>query len=251
MKALVACHVHSEWSYDGSWKLEELAEFFSGRGYRAVMMTEHDRGFSERRWKEFRESCAKASSEQILLVPGIEYSDPENRVHVLIWGSVPFLGEGLSTKAVLQAAHAAGGFAVFAHPSRREAWKLYEPEWAHYLSGIETWNRKYDGWAPCKSAPELLEKSRALPFVGLDFHTIRQAFPLGMMLEIESKISESSILDALRSGRCQPEAFGFALKHAAAKSAIPVLRMVERGRKTAASILKRKASPAKKSAPPQ
>ena len=42
-----ASHVHSTWSYDGKWPLEKLSRSFSQLGYRAVLMTEHDQGFSE------------------------------------------------------------------------------------------------------------------------------------------------------------------------------------------------------------
>src|SRR3972149_9218864 len=99
MKIAVACHVHSNWSYDGSWPLEKLAPEFSARGYRVLMMTEHDRGFSEQKWRQYREKCAQVCSEKILVVPGIEYSDATNVVHVLTWGDVPFLGEKLPTGA--------------------------------------------------------------------------------------------------------------------------------------------------------
>src|SRR4029077_10598325 len=94
-EVLAACHVHSTWSYDGSWQLEALSAKFAQRGCRVLMMTEHDRGFTASRLTQYRGACEKASSDKILVMPGIEYSDAANRVHVLVWGSVPFLGEGL------------------------------------------------------------------------------------------------------------------------------------------------------------
>ncbi len=99
----VASHVHSDWSYDGRWSLEELAAGFARRGYHAVLMAEHDRGFDDARWAEYRQTCAQASRE-ILLVPGIEYSDPTNSVHVPVWGDIPFIGEGLETAVTVEAA---------------------------------------------------------------------------------------------------------------------------------------------------
>lgn len=246
MQILAACHIHSNWSYDGSWTLEALSERFSARGYRVLMMTEHDRGFSEGRLSEFREACSKASNDRILVVPGIEYSDAENRVHVLVWGKIRFLGEGLHTSSMLDAAWKSGGLAVLAHPSRRDAWKSFQPDWAEKLLGIEVWNRKYDGWAPGNSAPELLKKASAVPFVGLDFHTVRQSFPLGMLLDVPSEVTEESVLDAMRSRKCQPQAFGVSLKDQTVKRITPVLRMFEMGRMRAASLLKRKRPVAKK-----
>ncbi len=56
MEVLAACHLHSTWSYDGSWTIEALAERFGQRGHRVLMMTEHDRGFTQARYDEFREA---------------------------------------------------------------------------------------------------------------------------------------------------------------------------------------------------
>jgi predicted metal-dependent phosphoesterase TrpH len=115
MEHIAVCHVHSQWSYDGSWSLEALSGKFRQRGCRILMMTEHDRGFAQSRLNEFREACAGVSTDKILVIPGIEYSDSANRVHVLVWGRVPFLGEGLPTGEMLEGARAANGIAVLAH----------------------------------------------------------------------------------------------------------------------------------------
>lgn len=236
MEVFAACHVHSRWSYDGSWSLEALSTKFSRRGCRVLMMTEHDRGFTASRLDQYREACAQASSSEILVVPGIEYSDSANRVHVLVWGPVPFLGESLPTSEMLGAVHAAGGVAVLAHPSRRDAWKTFDPSWTERLLGIETWNRKYDGWAPSKTAPALMETSGAIPFVGLDFHTERQSFPLAMALDMDEKASEETVLNCLRTRRCHPRAFGLPLNESLVRKFLPVLGMAERSRRMAASV---------------
>ena len=237
MELLAACHVHSKWSYDGSWSLEALSDKFRRHGCRILMMTEHDRGFTAARLHQYREACAQASSGEILVLPGVEYSDPTNRIHVLVWGPVPFLGERLPTSEMLDAVQAAGGLAVLAHPSRRDAWQSFDPYWAGRLLGIEVWNRKYDGWAPSQAAPTLLQMGGAIPFVGLDFHTRRQSFPLAMALDISTtSVTEETVLDSLRSRRCYPRAFGRRLSESVVRRALPVLGMIEQGRRMAASI---------------
>jgi len=236
MALLATCHVHSQWSYDGSWSLEALSRKFRQQGCRVLMMTEHDRGFSTVRLERYRQACAQASSNQILVVPGIEYSDAANCVHVLVWGPVPFLGEGLPTREMLDRVQAAGGLAVLAHPSRREAWKSFEPSWSNRLLGIEVWNRKYDGWAPSRTTPRLLEKSDMIPFVGLDFHTQRQSFPLGMALAMDGHVTEDSVLDCLRSQRCYPLAFGLALTEGLVRRALPMLNLAEKSRQAVARM---------------
>ena len=239
MEVLAACHVHSKWSYDGSWSLEALSARFGSRGYRILMMTEHDRGFTVARLDQYREACSQASSSEFLVMPGIEYSDAANRVHVLVWGPVPFLGEGLPTSEMLEAVKAANGLAVLAHPSRRDAWESFEPSWADRLLGIEVWNRKYDGWAPSRTAPALVQMAGAVPFVGLDFHTQQQSFPLAMDLNVQGEISEETVLDSLRSRRCNARAFRLSLSQNMIRKALPVLNMAERSRKMGASIAKR------------
>ena len=238
MEILAVCHVHSTWSYDGSWTLTNLSASFCRRGCRVLMMTEHDRGFTSARLREYREACARASTDDLLVLPGIEYSDAGNHVHVLVWGPVPFLGENLPTGEMLAAVQGAGGLAVLAHPSRHDVWKSFDPRWAQQLLGIEAWNRKYDGWAPSKTAPDLLRDSGVMPFVGLDFHTQRQFFPLSMALAMDAAVNEEAVLRTLRAGRCEARAFGHPLAQSLVRHAVPVLGVAERGRKMAASILR-------------
>ncbi|MFZ1135702.1 MAG: hypothetical protein WAN69_12180 [Candidatus Korobacteraceae bacterium] len=239
MGVLAACHVHSAWSYDGSWSLEALSAKFLRHGCRILMMTEHDRGFSASRLHQYRGACAQASSDKILVVPGMEYSDAANCVHVLVWGNVPFLGEALPTSEMLEAVREANGVAVLAHPSRRDAWRSVEPCWGDRLLGIEVWNRKYDGWAPSRTAPALIDAADAIPFVGMDFHTQRQSFPLLMALDIGTSITEETVLQCLRSRRCYPQAFGLSLSRTLVRKGSPVLNLAERSRRGLASVAKR------------
>jgi hypothetical protein len=239
MKVKAACHVHSCWSYDGSWSVEALAVRFARRGCRVLMTTEHDRGFTSSRLDDYREACARASSAELLILPGIEYSDRANRVHVLVWGPVPFLGEGLPTSELLAAVASVNGVAVLAHPFRRNAWACVDRRWKGRLLGIEIWNRKYDGWAPSRTPPDLLEMTSAVPFVGLDFHTDRQSFPLTMVLDIDTDLTQETVLQCLRSRRCQPRAFGLSLSQSSARKVLPVLGLAERGRRMAAWIARR------------
>lgn len=197
------CHVHSEWSYDGKWTLAELAREFKRRGYRALMMTEHDRGFTNEKWSDYREACRAGSSGDFLLVPGIEYSDPLNLTHVLVWGAASFLGEKLSTSTLLQLVSQQEAVAILAHPARLEAWRSFDTTWNEVLTGIELWNRKTDGWAPSKVATALL-RPQSITLAGLDFHDRRQFFPLSMQFEIDGDLSEETLLMAFRSGHASP-----------------------------------------------
>ena len=217
MRTLLACHVHSEWSYDGSWTLEALAAEFGRRGYQAILTTEHDIGFTPDKLAQYRAACARVSSSKIHVVPGIEYSDASNTVHILTWGDIPFLGQGLATRDLLEAVKGHNGIAVLAHPSRRNAWQMVENSWIALLHGIELWNRKADGWCPSREAAELLRRFDVVPYLGMDFHTARQQFPIAMATDSKVDVSGPQLLEALRSSKFRPWALGSYLGQARAR----------------------------------
>ncbi len=210
MKSLrVASHVHSSWSYDGEWDLQHLARAFRRLGYDAILMAEHCRTFDQERWEQYRAACALASGGGLLLVPGIEYEDGDNCVHTVVWGpSVPFLGSARPTLEILNAAREYDAATLLAHPKRRDAMRHFQADWASLLSGVEIWNRKYDGVAPNRDVQALADEHDLVPFVGLDFHNARQFFPLAMSIPAGSAPSASALVNAIRSGSCRPELLG-------------------------------------------
>lgn len=234
-----ACHVHSDWSYDGRWTLRALAGSFRKRGYNLVLTTEHDKGFTEERRLRHRTACAEASDEHVCLIPGIEYSDAQNQVHVLVWGDVPFLGEGLPTSKLLEEVEKAKGVAVLAHPTRKAAWKLFDPKWAESLVGIELWNRKTDGWAPSRAARKLIEMTQLPSYFGLDFHDTNQFFPCAMRLCLNGPATELSVIAALKDRRVAGEVFGGSWLTAPGPLADYALRSAETFRRTLARLIRK------------
>jgi hypothetical protein len=199
-----ALHVHSEWSYDGELTLGEVAELFGHHHYDAVFMCEHDRGFSSERLAAYVAACGQASLAGPLLVPGIEYADADDLVHIPVWGSVPFLGEGVATAGLLEAVAQHDGVSVLAHPVRRNAWEIVDPDWLPLCTGIEIWTRKWDGWAPNKRACQWAADSSLVGVAALDLHSRRQIFPLAMALELAAPLGVEACVDAFREGRCHP-----------------------------------------------
>lgn len=204
-----APHIHSDWSYDGSWPLGKLTGLFRRIGYAGLLMAEHDRTFDEDRWVAYRKQCTKYSSDLFVLVPGIEYSDPDNIVHIVVWGSERFLGKGLDPAELLRRVDEENACAVLAHPGRRGAAGRLRHTDLRNLLGIELWNRKYDRFEPNGVAAALLaHNSGVLPFVGLDFHTARQLFALSLAITVDGPLVPAAVFEALRARRCQPYAFG-------------------------------------------
>jgi len=239
-------HVHSAWSDDGFWTLSQVAETSAGLRLDVVLMSEHSRGFSAAKWLEYTEACKQASSDRLLLVPGIEYGDADNTVHMPVWGQVPFFGDGLPTGKLLAEACGSGGVAIWAHPWRREAWRRYEPSWLDYLAGVEIWNRKYDGIAPSRETIALARREGIKLVVALDFHTRRQIFPLTLGLQLGQsptsalggELTEASVCAALAEARFSARAFGLPAEALAAGPAGVALRGLERARRAVARALR-------------
>jgi predicted metal-dependent phosphoesterase TrpH len=235
-----AAHVHSEWSDDASWSLPELAAAFGRRGYDVVLLCEHSRGFAPSDWDAYAAACAAASTSDLLLVPGIEYNDADNVVHVPVWGDVPFFGQVPDIAELLPKVAAEDGVAVLAHPWRRAAWRRYDPAWAAHLTAVEVWNRKYDGIAPDRRAVALARREGLREFVALDFHTPRQFFPLAMALRLAGDaLDRSAVERALHAGAFEPLLFSRSALRYLRGPALAALEWGELARRTAARAVRR------------
>jgi hypothetical protein len=207
-----------------------LARAFERHRYDVAFMCEHDRDFSEERWNAYRGACDEASTTGALLVPGIEYADPEDRVHVSVWGCT-FLGAGLPTGELLRRVKEHGGFAVLAHPARRDAWEIVDPAWFPDLGGIEVWSRKWDGWAPSRRSTGAADTWGLARVVALDLHRLDQFFPLAMRLPMASPATPETAIDALRNTRARPELLTLPVGPFTRRPIGPCLDQVERLRR--------------------
>jgi hypothetical protein len=83
-----------------------------------------------------------------------------------------------------------------------------------------------------------LRLGNPIPFVGLDFHTRRQSFPLAMALEMDSDVTEETVMQCLRSRRCYGRAFGLPLTDSILCRSASVLDIAEKARRAVASIVR-------------
>lgn len=203
----VVLHAHSDWSYDGVWDLARIARFYGRFGVSAVMMSEHDTGFDPGSFPAYRAACEAASTARCKLIPGIEYSSPDNDIHILTWGLETFLAEHRPVVETLEKVKEAGGAAVFAHPVRRKAWAKFDRGWVPYLSGVELWNRKSDGVSFGRQAYELIRETGLAATVGQDFHRLRHVYPLTMGVKPGVEATEAALVGAVRAREMVPLAF--------------------------------------------
>ncbi len=175
---------------------------------------------------------------RLTLVPGIEYGDADNVVHIPVWGDVPYFGDGGPIGKLLPAVSEAGGVAVWAHPYRREAWRRFDASWLDHLGAVEVWNRKYDGIAPNAAAFRLACREGLPAFASLDFHSARQIFPLSLPLDVRAGPGPpraTAVFEALAAGRFSARALGLPVAAVARGPGRVALQGLERLRRVTAS----------------
>lgn len=207
----VVLHAHSNWSYDGSWSVADIARRAESLGVHLLMMTEHSQRFDAGRMNEYIAECDAASTNRIRVLPGIEYSTKKNRIHILTWGVNRYLGEEVTVDDVLNSLDHDNGLAIFAHPERRDVWREFERHWAAKLYGMEIWNRKTDGLAPSRIALQMVRDFDIKPVVAVDFHRKNQIYPLYNLLETEEDIftlSNRKLIELIGGKTLKPRFLG-------------------------------------------
>jgi len=204
----LAAHIHSAFSDDCDWELLRISRQLRALGYDGALVCEHDRTMTHAKWRDVMQACDSASQSGFLLIPGIEYQDPTHVLHVPVYGSIPYLGRSRDVEDVIDHAQAYGGISVLAHPARRSAYQRFDEAWCPKLTGIEVWNRKYDGLRPNAWAVDIAREFGLQRFVSLDYHGPRQLFPLAIHVEIPGPVSANAVLEAIRLRGVQPRVLG-------------------------------------------
>ena len=194
-------HVHSTYSYDGEHSLEEIAAFAGRRGYRFVGMAEHSDTLDDASVAAFVADCARVSSSNCLIIPGIEFTC-RNKLHLLGFGVRSFTG----SRDPLQVAgfiRRSGGIAVVAHPIRY-GYSLPE-NLSGSVDGIEVWNAAYDGrFVPNDRSMRLVRSIRrehrsCLAFGGQDLHRLQDHRSVEITVDCD-RLESAAVLDAIRRG---------------------------------------------------
>lgn len=209
----LAPHIHSCASDDSDWSLNRLVAVLSRAGFHGALVCDHDRTMTEERRLQLVAECDRIGDQRgFLLIPGIEYQDRDHVVHMPVFGRAPFYGRSPDIGEVIRQARTDGAAAFFAHPSRRDAWRHFDPAWAADLAGIEVWNRKYDGLAPNRWALGAAQTHGLLASVALDWHGPRQLYPLALRVAGPGGGDNASrgarVIEAILAYRARATAFG-------------------------------------------
>jgi hypothetical protein len=202
-------HVHSSFSYDSQTDLADIAATARRHGFGCVLMSEHNNRMDPDQMAAFVRRCEDVSDDRLLIVPGLELAFDSNRVHLLAYGIRQFIdstGPECTFGSLVRSVHDAGGLAVLAHPSHRQAIDRLTAEDVHELEGIEIWNVK-NGNRFCPSGVDLRtllqirgRGDRVFGFAGVDWHHLVNFEPLAVRVEA-ADATQASIFQALRDGR--------------------------------------------------
>ena len=194
-------HVHSNYSYDGQHSLEEIARYGKERGYAFLGMSEHSDTLDEARMEKYIEECQRLSTQECLIIPGIEFTC-DNNLHLIGLGLKKYTNQSDPLK-VTDFIHKYGGIAIIAHPIR---YNYNIPSGlAQAVDGIEVWNASYDGrFIPndrsLKLIKEIKKKNKSIiAFGGQDLHQIRNNCCVEISI-LCKELSQGAILFAIKKG---------------------------------------------------
>jgi hypothetical protein len=197
-------HNHSTWS-DGHISLRAIARLGELLGASAVVMSEHDFDFTPTKWEDYVEACRVASTTKCVIIPGVEYSSPDDDIHVVTMGTSHFHGARQDLVETLSAVRTEGGAAVLAHPRRRDSFHKISEDLVATLDGVEIWNRKVDGLSPVDIYFRLARNRGLAPIVAMDLHTWRQIFPMwNEMSAGPEPLDGNAVAAALRNRQIAP-----------------------------------------------
>jgi hypothetical protein len=170
--------------------LSAIARLGEHLGASAVVMSEHDFDFSPTRWGDYVKACRKASTVKCVIIPGIEYSSPDDDIHVVTMGTPFFHGARNDLLETLTSVHLEGGAAILAHPRRRDCFNKISSDLLDLLDGVEIWNRKVDGLLPVNTYFRFARDHGLAPIVAMDLHTWRQVFPMWNEISAEPELPD-------------------------------------------------------------
>lgn len=199
-------HIHSNFSFDGLNSIREIAEWAKNQGLDFIILTEHDRDFSQEKFDNYVMECKK-NSKGICIVPGIEYSFKVQKqlVHTNILGVNSFIEDNVQFKNLgifLEDVRDRGGISILNHPL--DILDLVPEELLFCFDLIEIWNTKYDhDYSPNLKNLKIAEQSLFPGFyiASSDIHEIPvKNHVILHLIEPLKEINENIIISALKDG---------------------------------------------------
>ncbi len=181
-------HTHTDASIDGRQTLRELLAAAKKRGLDAIAVTDHN----------YFQNLPE--EEEILLIPGCEFSTDEGHITGLFLEETPMVKPMQTAAQAIDEIHRCGGIAVLAHPYQ----KVFERTVPHGIDAIETANArapyKYKG---ANILAYALADEKKLPGVGgSDAHSIHEVGNAYTEITVQEK-TLPALKAAILRGECR------------------------------------------------
>ena len=196
-----AIHLHTTLSHDGTLSLDQLTGFLREHSYQFLAITEHSYDIDYANMINLANNCEKLSSEEFLVIPGIEYRCHDD-IDILGFGVIKPCNSD-DPIAIINHIHENDGVAVLAHPTIRNY--PMEEEWVKLLDGVEFWNVQEGKYFPqARTVRKFRQLHKWQPklwaFCGLDLHRLTSFYPIFAVVDVDQG-SKADILRAFKEGR--------------------------------------------------
>jgi len=196
-------HIHSTYSHDGTLSLEQIRDTAKSRRFDFMVITEHNDCLDGKHIKAIEQSCRELSSDDFVLIPGIEVRCCKDNTHVLSIGKIAEYSNDAELSDVINRSHELGNLAIIAHPD--PGFSKRNSHMTGMLDGFEVWNNKQDSrWAPNMEAIRQFRgiqggNNACFAYAGLDLHDAYQFASPWINLNASS-LSNTHIIEALKNG---------------------------------------------------
>jgi glycosyltransferase involved in cell wall biosynthesis len=184
----VLAHAHTTWSHDGHLPLDAYVYLARRIDCSVVLLTEHEEsGWNDERYEAYKRACAQASTGDVRLVPGLEFS--QDGRHVLCYGLDRLPPRPSSIEELAGNVHLQGCILALAHPSKY-GWRI-PSDILRWVDAVEIWNSKwiYDGAAgPHPESLRLASPKRAV--VGQDVHKLKHQSDLVIVTASDNVLAD-------------------------------------------------------------
>lgn len=192
-------HIHTTFSYDGTFSISDFADLAKTRHFNFIILTEHAEDFDDKKMHVLINECKKASSEEFLVIPGLEFNC--NGMHILGIGVEKYINS-INPEELIRIIHENNGLAILAHTAY---YKNMPYEKLHDVDIIEIWNPRYgETLSPSIKSLKIFRKFQTMKKSvmatgGLDFHKTEDFVSLYQVVN-SGQLTQKDILESLKRG---------------------------------------------------
>jgi hypothetical protein len=194
-------HIHTKYSFDGSLSLPDFVNLVKNNRYEFIILTEHAEDFDDKKMQIVVSECYKATNEDFLVIPGLEFNITDE-IHILGIGIEKYFYER-DPEEIIRKIHENNGLAILAHVA--DCKKKIPYAQLKDVDFIEIWNPRYgEILSPSIKSIKVLREFRKMKKTysasgGLDLHKLRDLVPVYQIVSSQ-RLTQKDILSSLKRG---------------------------------------------------